>query len=37
MKSTGATHESDGRMVTLHDAFELVGMSEMLARDAHYS
>ncbi len=37
LKSTGATHKADGRMVTLHDAFELVGMSDMLARDAHYS
>ena len=37
LKATGATHEADGRMVTLHDAFELVGLTDMLAQDAKYS
>ena len=37
LKATGATHGADGRMVTLHDAFELVGLTDMLAQDAKYS
>ena len=37
LKATGATHGADGRMVTLHDALELVGLTDMLAQDAKYS
>ena len=37
LKATGATHGADARMVTLHDALELVGLTDMLAQDAKYS
>ena len=37
LKNKGTTQAIIDRMVTLHDAFEVVGISEMLAQDAKYS